>query len=179
MTASSRPSTAVSTPSWGPGTLSKRKNFVHFFTKKIMTRNDHHHVSLYATNTPKCETKKLRKRRELNAMVAPHVRGRGGKRGPALLASQGMKIFETFCRFNFPWNQFGECQKVPFWPILQLTILTMVNCNFEIWHKSPKIKSQSFLIPNNCQMGSWKGLIFRCFSPIKISKSFKILIHSR
>ena len=59
------------------------------FLREIMTRTDQHHVSLYASNTPKCETKKLRKRRELNAMVAPHVRGghRGGKRG--LLASGG------------------------------------------------------------------------------------------
>ena len=58
------------------------------FLREIMTRTDQHHVSLYASNTPKCETKKLRKRRELNAMVAPHVRGyRGGKRG--ILASGG------------------------------------------------------------------------------------------
>ena len=85
---SSRPSKAVSTPSWGPGT------FVSifccaFFLREIMTRTDQHHVSLYASNTPKCETKKLRKRRELNAMVAPHVRGghRGVKRG--ILTSGG------------------------------------------------------------------------------------------
>ena len=54
-----------------------------------MKRSDH--VALYTPSlkNQKSETKKLRKRRELNAMVAPHVVIRGRSKRTHLLASTG------------------------------------------------------------------------------------------